>query len=121
MFSQPTLHYHISYQEQNQNHFPDLEKAADEIGDKLFPMKIKDIKNLYRKHGLTIRWFKQNKVTTSAPQIENKMLLRSFFESPSEVYVNEHLKNDPKRLKYDLATHLGHKILHQGDGLRSPI
>ncbi len=110
-----------SYQEQNQNRFPDLEKAADEIGNKLFPVKIKDIKNLYKKHGLTIKWFKQNKVTTSAPQIENKMLLRSFFESPSEVYVNEHLKDDPQRLKYDLATHLGHKILHQGDGLRSPI
>jgi len=40
---------------------------------------------------------------------------------PSSVYVNENLKNNPERLKYDLATHLGHKIMHQGDGLRSII
>ena len=49
------------------------------------------------------------------------MLLRSFFESKNKVYINEALKDDAKRLKYDMATHLGHKILHGGDGLRSPI
>ena len=110
-----------SYQEANHNRFPDLEKVADEIGQNIFPIKVNDIKKLYKTHGLKLKWFKQNRVTTSTPQMKNKMLLRSFYESPSEVYVNEALQNDPHRLKYDLTTHLGHKILHQGDGLRSII
>ena len=29
------------------------------------------------------------------------------------------LKRDPARLKFDLASHLAHKILHDGDGLKS--
>ena len=110
-----------SYQETNFNRFPDLEKIADEIGKNIFPIKVNDIKKLYKTHGLKLKWFKQNRVTTSTPQMNNKMLLRSFYESPSTVYVNEALQNDPYRLKYDLTTHLGHKILHQGDGLRSII
>ena len=110
-----------SYQEINYNRFPDIEKIADEIGKKTFPLGINDLKKLYKTHGLKLKWFNQNRITTSAPQIENKMLLRSFFDSPSTVYVNENLKNNPERLKYDLATHLGHKIMHQGDGLRSII
>ncbi len=110
-----------SYQEANYNRFPDIEKVADEIGQNQFPLKINDIKKLYKANGLKIKWFKQNRVTTSTPQMENKMLLRSFYESPSEVYVNESLKKDKQRLKYDLTAHLGHKILHQGDGLRSII
>ena len=110
-----------SYQEINYNRFPDIEKIADEIGKKSFPLGVNDLKKLYKTHGLKLKWFNQNRITTSAPQIENKMLLRSFFDSPSTVYVNENLKNNPERLKYDLATHLGHKIMHQGDGLRSII
>ena len=110
-----------SYQEANYNRFPDIEKVADEVGQNLFPLKISDIKKLYKANGLKIKWFKQNRVTTSTPQMENKMLLRSFYESPSEVYINESLKKDRQRLKYDLTAHLGHKILHQGDGLRSII
>ena len=110
-----------SYQEANYNRFPDIEKVADEVGGNLLPLKISDIKKLYKTNGLKIKWFKQNRITTSTPQMENKMLLRSFYESPSEVYINESLKKDTQRLKYDLTTHLGHKILHQGDGLRSII
>jgi transcriptional regulator with XRE-family HTH domain/Zn-dependent peptidase ImmA (M78 family) len=110
-----------SFQEANHNRFPDIEKVADEIGKNLFPIKVSDIRKLYKTHGLKIKWFKQNRVSTSTPEMKNKMLLRSFFESPSEVYINESLKKDTQRLKYDLATHLGHKILHQGDGLRSII
>ena len=29
------------------------------------------------------------------------------------------LQGDAARLKFDLATHLGHKVLHEGDGLKS--
>jgi transcriptional regulator with XRE-family HTH domain len=109
-----------SYQERNKNRFPDLEKAAEEIGNKKFPLDHNDLKHLYKKHGLKIKWF-SHKTTETRPQVRNKTLLRSFFESPSEVYVNKALKQDSDRLKYDLSVHLGHKILHQGDGLRSAI
>ena len=109
-----------SYQETNKNRFPDLEKTADEVGKKKFPLDHNDLKRLYKKNGLKIKWFSQKTIETK-PQARNKSLLRSFFESPSKVYINKALKKDPKRLKYDLSAHLGHKILHQGDGLRSPI
>ena len=110
-----------SYQEKNQNKFPDIEKIADEESNQVLPMKVSDIRHLYKKHGLKIKWFNQNKINTYSPHGKNKMLLRSFFDSHNKVYINEALKDDSKRLKYDLATHLGHKILHGGDGLRSPI
>ncbi len=109
-----------SYQEINRNRFPDLEKAAEEVGNKKFPLDHNDLKRLYKKNGLKIKWFSQ-KTTETTPQARNKTLLRSFFESPSEVYVNKALKKDRERLKYDLSVHLGHKILHRGDGLRSAI
>ena len=109
-----------SYQEINRNRFPDLEKAAEEIGNKKFPLDHNDLKHLYKKNGLKIKWFSKKKIA-STPQARNKTLVRSFFESPSEVYLNTALKKDPERLKYDLSVHLGHKILHQGDGLRSVI
>ena len=108
-----------SYQEKNQNRFPDIEKIADLESEQILPLKVSDIRRLYKKHGLKIKWFNQNKINTNHPQGKNKMLLRSFFESKNKVYINEALKDDAKRLKYDMATHLGHKILHGGDGLRS--
>jgi hypothetical protein len=48
-----------------------------------------------------------------------KTMIRSFFESPDNVYINERLLKDTARLKYELASHLGHKVLHDGDGLKS--
>jgi hypothetical protein len=45
--------------------------------------------------------------------------MRSFFEAPGTLYINERLKEHPARLKYDLATHIGHTVLHGRDGLRS--
>jgi hypothetical protein len=50
---------------------------------------------------------------------ELRSMLRSFFESPRTVYLNRGLQADPARLKFDLASHLGHKVLHEGDGLKS--
>ena len=110
-----------SYQEKNQNRFPDIEKIADAESEQKLPIKVSDIRRLYKKHGLQIKWFNQNKINTNHPHGKNKILLRSFFDSNNKVYINEALKNDAKRLKYDMATHLGHKILHGGDGLRSPV
>jgi hypothetical protein len=46
-------------------------------------------------------------------------MVRSFFEPPHTVYLNRELQADAARLKFDLASHLGHKVLHEGDGLKS--
>jgi len=47
-------------------------------------------------------------------------MVRSFFEPPGVIYANRALQSDPARLKFDLAAHIGHKVLHGGDGLKSP-
>jgi hypothetical protein len=46
-------------------------------------------------------------------------MVRSFFEAPRTVYLNRRLQSDPARLKFDLASHIAHKVLHGGDGLKS--
>jgi len=46
--------------------------------------------------------------------------VRSFFDAPNKVYLNRELEKDPARLKYDLANHIGHMVLHGGDGARAP-
>ena len=38
-----------SYQEKHQNQFPDIERSAEEIGLKRFPLCIRDILDLYKK------------------------------------------------------------------------
>ena len=47
---------------------------------------------------------------------EVRSMVRSFFEPPGIVYANRALQSDPARLKFDLAAHIGHKVLHGGDG-----
>lgn len=103
-----------SYQEQHRNEFPDLEKAAEEVGQRRLPLSVEDLLEIYQHQGLEIRWFDQ-------PPIEaGDSVLRSFYEAPNLVFVNRALQATPARLKYDLASHLGHRLLHNGDGGKSP-
>ena len=44
-------------------------------------------------------------------------MVRSFFEAPRTIYLNRALQSDPARLKFDLASHIAHKVLHGGDGV----
>ncbi len=37
----------------------------------------------------------------------------------ARIYLNKALQNDAARLKFDLASHIGHKVLHGGDGMKS--
>ena len=48
------------------------------------------------------------------------MIVRSFFDAPNIVYLNRTLQDNPQRLKFDLANHIAHKVLHDGDGARAP-
>lgn len=111
-----------AHQEHHQNHFPDLERAAEEIGMKRMPLAVEDIMDIAKGMGLAIKWVDR------APQdvmdemgVTSTQMITSFFEPPSTIYVNKRLKNVPIRLKYDLAVHIGHCALHNKDGLKSVL
>ncbi|MBC8345681.1 MAG: DUF3612 domain-containing protein [Candidatus Marinimicrobia bacterium] len=109
-----------AHQEHNHNQFPDLERAADAISEKRFPLRSRNILEIYKQQGLKVKWFKKHSFQTiSDEDKEVKTFFRSFYHAPNTIYLNEELKKNEARLKYDLAYHLGHKILHSGDGLIS--
>jgi transcriptional regulator with XRE-family HTH domain len=108
-----------SHQEMSRNDFPDLERAAESVGERKFPLEVDDLLRLCRQHGLAVRWFDRKPVLARDNDRELRSVLRSFFESPRTVYLNRGLQASPARLKFDLASHLGHKLLHGGDGLKS--
>ena len=110
-----------AHQERNQNRFPDIERAADRVGRKHFPMRVDDVFAIANKLGLEIQWF-DNSAFEDRGDGDKPLstLVRSFFDAPNKVYLNNELQNNPARLKFDLANHIGHMILHDGDGARAP-
>ena len=46
-----------AHQEANQNRFPDIERAAERIGGKRFPLHVEDLLEIARSLGLDVRWF----------------------------------------------------------------
>jgi len=110
-----------AHQESNQNRFPDLERAAESIGNKRFPLDLEDVFEIAKSLGLNVRWFDKSsfrdKGDTDKPL---NTLVRSFFDAPNVIYLNRALEETPPRLKFDLANHIAHKILHDGDGARAP-
>jgi transcriptional regulator with XRE-family HTH domain len=108
-----------SHQEMSRNDFPDLERSAEAVGERKFPLSAEDLMRLCRHHGLILRWFDRKPVLAHDKDREVRSMVRSFFEAPRTVYLNRELQADPARLKFDLASHLGHKVLHGGDGLKS--
>ncbi|HEY4212991.1 MAG TPA: DUF3612 domain-containing protein [Steroidobacteraceae bacterium] len=108
-----------SHQEMSRNDFPDLERAAESVGERRFPLSAEDLQALCKRHGLEIRWFDRRPVLARDKDREVRSMLRSFFEAPNVIYANRALHADPARLKFDLAAHIAHKVLHGGDGLKS--
>jgi transcriptional regulator with XRE-family HTH domain len=108
-----------SYQEMSHNDFPDLERAADQVGQRAFPLNVDDLMRLCGAHGLEVKWFDRKPVLARDHERELRSAVRSFYEAPGTIYLNNALKADPARLKFDLASHLGHKVLHGGDGMKS--
>ena len=110
-----------AHQEASHNRFPDLERAAESIGKKRFPLDVEDVFSIAKDLGLEVNWFDkrsfEDKGDTEAPL---NMLVRSFYDAPNKVYLNRSLEKNPARLKYDLANHIAHKVLHDGDGARAP-
>lgn len=108
-----------SYQEAHRNRLPDLERAAEEVGGKSFP-DLDAILKLCRRNGLKVQWFERAPARPPDGEAQApKMLLRSFFEPPNRVFINRLLERQAGRAKYDLASHLAHRVLHGGDGKRS--
>src|ERR1700749_1785627 len=108
-----------SHQEMSRNDFPDLERAADSVGERRFPLSVDDLMQLCKRHGLEIRWFERKPVLVRDKDRDVRSMVLSFFEAPGIVYANKALQSDPARLKFDLAAHIAHKVLHGGDGLKS--
>ena len=102
------------WQETRHNNFPDIERAAEEGGKRQMPLTLDALLELCKRHGLEIRWFDGDGRKPSGA------LVRSRFEAPGTVLINKRLRNQEERLKYELAFFIGHKILHNGDGVISP-
>ncbi len=110
-----------AHQESSQNRFPDIERAAESVGKKQFPLHLDDVYSIAADVGLVINWF-DNSTFEDRGDTETPLntLVRSFFDAPNKVYLNRELQKDPSRLKFDLANHIGHMVLHGGDGARAP-
>ena len=110
-----------AHQEQNQNRFPDIERAAERVGRKHFPMRVDDVFAIAKELGLEIQWF-DNSAFKDKGDDERPLstLVRSFYDAPNKVYLNRILEDNPARLKFDLANQIAHKVLHDGDGARAP-
>jgi transcriptional regulator with XRE-family HTH domain len=102
------------WQETRHNNFPDIERAAEEGGKRQMPLTLDSLMDLCGHHGLEIRWFDSDSRKPSGA------LVRSRFEPPGTVLINKRLRNQEERLKYELAFFVGHKVLHNGDGVISP-
>src|ERR1700691_4376622 len=109
-----------SHQEMSRNDFPDLERSAEGVGERRFPLSVDDLLQLAAEHGLQLRWFDRRPSLVRDKDQQVRSIVRSFFEPPGTVYLNRALRTDPARLRFDLATHIGHKVLHGGDGMKSP-
>lgn len=111
-----------AHQENNQNHFPDLERAAEDVGLKRMPLGIDELFAIVKQVGLKVHWFdeapKEAKDELGASSMK---LITSYFEPANKLYLNRQLKQFPRRLKYELAVYIGHCILHNKDGLRSTL
>ncbi len=109
-----------AHQEHHQNHFPDLERAAEEVGQKRMPLSQGELLEIINSLGLKIKWFKHApQAIVQEAEVASEHIITSYFELPNHIYLNKLLEKHPNRLKYDLAVHIGHCVLHNKDGLKS--
>jgi transcriptional regulator with XRE-family HTH domain/Zn-dependent peptidase ImmA (M78 family) len=111
-----------THQESLQNHFPDLERAAETVGQKKLNLTIEDLIDIARHLGLRIHWFSASpQEITDELGLTAKQLVTSYFEPPCSIHLNERMKQYPTRMKYDLAVYIGHSILHSKDGCKTVL
>ena len=107
------------WQETRHNSFPDIERAAEECGGREMPLTLDALLAIGKRHGLHVKWFDDSPAAGRARKPSGP-LVRSRFEAPGSVWINGRLRNQDERLKYELAFFIGHKLLHNGDGVISP-
>jgi transcriptional regulator with XRE-family HTH domain len=111
-----------AHQEHNQNHFPELERAAEEVGQKRMPLSVEELLAIVKQLGLTLRWYDEApKELLDELGVLSKNVSTSFFSPPATLHLNSLLKAYPTRLKYELAVHIGHAVLHNKDGVKSSM
>ncbi|MCG9737366.1 DUF3612 domain-containing protein [Shewanella insulae] len=109
-----------AHQEHHQNHFPDLERAAEEVGLKRMPLSLEDLLAIVQRLGLVVKWFtRAPKAIREEAGAGKQHIITSYFEQPNKICLNQLLNQHTRRLKYDLAVHIGHCVLHNKDGLKS--
>lgn len=111
-----------AHQEHHQNHFPDIERAAEAIGKKQLPLSVEALFEICKALNLSIEWFDEltmQQMSDIGARCETTV--RSYFEAPNTIWLNKVLQQHPKRLKYDLAVYVGHHVLHASDGVKSPM
>ena len=109
-----------AYQEASHNRFPDIERAAESVGRKRFPLHLEDVFDIANELGLEVQWFDDSSFKDQGDASSTlNTVVRSFFEAPGTIYINRSLEEKPARLKFDLANHIGHKVMHGGDGART--
>lgn len=110
------------HQENNQNHFPEIERAAEDIGKKQMPIRLDVLFGICKQLGMEVRFFDKLSASEVAELgVRKGSFIRSFFKTPGIVMMNRVLEQQPARMKYDLAVHIAHMILHNGDGVKSPM
>src|ERR1700733_9531182 len=77
------------WQETRHNNFPDIERAAEECGNREMPLSLDAVMNICKAHGLSIKWFDGEGRKPSGA------LVRSRFEAPGTVYLNKRLRQQP--------------------------
>jgi hypothetical protein len=102
------------WQETRQNEFPDIERAAETVGRRRMPLSLEDVLGIVEETGLAIRWVDDERRGRADP------VLRARYEAPGTVLINRKLRAHEARLKYTLAFFIGHRILHNGDGVVPP-
>ena len=103
-----------TWQETRRNEFPDIERAAETVGRRRMPLSLDEVFAIVRDTGLSVRWADDGRGGRA------DRLLRARFEPPGTIVINRRLKDQEARLKYTLAFFVGHRILHNGDGVVPP-
>ena len=102
------------WQETHHNDFPDIERAAESVGRRELPLSLERLQGICKHLGLQVRWFDAERAAGAGRS------LRSRFETPDTVLIHRNLREQEERLRYELAYYIGHRLLHNGDGLVSP-
>jgi transcriptional regulator with XRE-family HTH domain len=111
-----------AHQETHQNHFPDLERAAEEVGFKRLPLSVEQLFDIAKSLGINVKWISETPTeVVNELGINGKAVVTSHFEPPGIIYLNDLLKQYPTRLKYDLAVYIGHCVLHNDSGLKASL